>query len=215
MGDDLLDCEQPHLLHCNAHRRRRIGGDMCVCEVNPRGTLAKLDAMTPPTATPTEGADLVARIIEATGQYSVSICRGDAELAPPQYLLDAWNAAATIIRSLSAELAKRDAAALNAKVPRAVADIAAERERQQAVEGWTPGHDDSEHGPGTLARAAACYALNAAGVQPPGMNWPWEDKWWKPKDPRRDLVRAGALIVAEIERLDRAAIRGDDERREG
>jgi hypothetical protein len=35
--------------------------------------------------------------------------------------------------------------------------------------------------------------------------WPWDRKWWKPKDRRRDLVRAGALILAEIERLDRAA----------
>lgn len=35
--------------------------------------------------------------------------------------------------------------------------------------------------------------------------WPWGGQWWKPKDRRRDLVRAGALIVAEIERLDRAA----------
>lgn len=36
--------------------------------------------------------------------------------------------------------------------------------------------------------------------------WPWQRKWWKPKDPRRDLVRAGALIIAEIERIDRAAV---------
>jgi hypothetical protein len=35
--------------------------------------------------------------------------------------------------------------------------------------------------------------------------WPWHDDWWKPKDRRRDLIRAAALIVAEIERLDRAA----------
>lgn len=33
--------------------------------------------------------------------------------------------------------------------------------------------------------------------------WPWPSKWWKPKSQRRDLVRAGALILAEIERLDR------------
>ena len=35
--------------------------------------------------------------------------------------------------------------------------------------------------------------------------WPhtWDASWWKPKDRRRDLVRAGALIIAEIERLDR------------
>ena len=31
----------------------------------------------------------------------------------------------------------------------------------------------------------------------------WGLDWLKPKSPRRDLVRAAALIVAEIERLDR------------
>ena len=36
------------------------------------------------------------------------------------------------------------------------------------------------------------------------MDIPWWSKdWWKPKDKRRDLIRAAALIVAEIERLDR------------
>jgi hypothetical protein len=34
--------------------------------------------------------------------------------------------------------------------------------------------------------------------------WPWSQDWWKPTNPRRDLVKAGALIAAEIERLDRA-----------
>jgi len=32
-----------------------------------------------------------------------------------------------------------------------------------------------------------------------------ERGWWKPKGPRRDLIRAAALIVAEIERIDRRA----------
>ncbi|AKQ30008.1 TPA: hypothetical protein JI225_05075 [Acinetobacter baumannii] len=27
--------------------------------------------------------------------------------------------------------------------------------------------------------------------------------YWKPKSPRQDLVRAAALLIAEIERLDR------------
>lgn len=33
--------------------------------------------------------------------------------------------------------------------------------------------------------------------------WPWGDCYWKPKSPRQDLVRAAALLIAEIERLDR------------
>ena len=36
------------------------------------------------------------------------------------------------------------------------------------------------------------------GITPP--HWPWALNWWKPKDRRRDLIRAGALIVAELER---------------
>ena len=37
-----------------------------------------------------------------------------------------------------------------------------------------------------------------------GELWPWLSSWWKPSTNRRDLVKAGALILAEIERLDRA-----------
>lgn len=99
----------------------------------------------------------------------------------------------------------------------AILDVIAERQRQQSVEGWTPEHDDL-HDSGELAGAAACYAhyTNARGwVFPtnPGDyqsadepdNWPWDRSWWKPTNPRRDLVKAGALILAEIERIDRAA----------
>ena len=98
----------------------------------------------------------------------------------------------------------------------AIEDIAAERRRQIEVEGWTPKHDDA-HGRGEMAAAAAVYALHTAHV-PSGMLlyldrvrrffWPWDEAWWKPKGRRHDLVRAGALIVAEIERLDRIQEQG-------
>jgi hypothetical protein len=81
----------------------------------------------------------------------------------------------------------------------ALTDIAAERVRQIEAEGWTPEHDDA-HDVGELADAAACYAR---GEQMSSV-WPWSDEWWKPSDRRRNLIKAGALIVAEIERLDRA-----------
>lgn len=90
-------------------------------------------------------------------------------------------------------------------------EVLAERDRQRNVEGWTPEHDD-EHADGALLTAAVCYAQrrmdqNRFGVFTPSAPaaWPWDVSWWKPKDPRRDLIRAAALIVAEIERLDRAA----------
>lgn len=35
-------------------------------------------------------------------------------------------------------------------------------------------------------------------------DWPWHSSWWKPSDdPIRNLVKAGALIAAEIDRLQR------------
>lgn len=94
-------------------------------------------------------------------------------------------------------------------ISKAIHDVIAERDRQMSEEGWTPAHDD-EHSCGELAAAAACYAVPAPhGVRltaqddPPKM-WPWQRSWWKPKDRRRNLVRAAALIIAEIDRLDRA-----------
>lgn len=93
---------------------------------------------------------------------------------------------------------------------KALTDVIAERGRQMSGEGWTPEHDD-QHTCGELAAAAACYAnpapwgVNPASVKVPPRGWPWSARWWKPKDRRRNLVRAAALLVAEIERLDRAA----------
>lgn len=38
--------------------------------------------------------------------------------------------------------------------------------------------------------------------------WPWDESWWRPSDdPIRNLEKAGALIAAEIDRLQRAARR--------
>ena len=88
-------------------------------------------------------------------------------------------------------------------------DIVAERARQIEVEGWSPEHDD-QHAVGELAKAAGCYAWIAGQsdelrliFDAPPPTWPWVRRWWKPTDRRRDLVKAGALILAEIERLDR------------
>lgn len=86
--------------------------------------------------------------------------------------------------------------------------IAEERKRQVTKERWTPEHDD-EHDSGEIAMAAAAYAWHAGGASLNGVYgvnlWPWDASCWKPKDPIRDLVRAGALIAAEIDRLQRGA----------
>ncbi len=90
--------------------------------------------------------------------------------------------------------------------------IKAERERQVSAEGWTLQHDDG-HTRAELSRAALCY-VDAAASQAvvggkgetygPADEWPWETEAFKAADdPIRNLVKAGALIVAEIERLQR------------
>lgn len=85
--------------------------------------------------------------------------------------------------------------------------IAKERERQINIEGWTSEHD-KKHDKGELALAAAAYALAEEIRDETKSNrspywWPWENRYWRPtpNDRTRELVKAGALIVAEIERL--------------
>lgn len=95
------------------------------------------------------------------------------------------------------------AAAPGNLVPQAWIDVQAERRRQVEAEGWTPEHDDL-YCAAELPRAAAAYILNGANDEAPAI-WPFSAKWWKPRDARSNYVRAGALILAEIERLDRAA----------
>ena len=85
--------------------------------------------------------------------------------------------------------------------------IAVERQRQIHKEKYNKEHD-AEHTNGELAIAGSTYAL------PPRlrmfllyknapMNWPWDEEYWKPvpNDRVKELVKAGALIAAEIDRL--------------
>ncbi|WP_140419925.1 hypothetical protein [Achromobacter denitrificans] len=86
---------------------------------------------------------------------------------------------------------------------RAARDVLAERKRQVEVEGMTNEADDS-YRTEQLPCAAASYILHAHSGAPPAL-WPWTREWWKPRDARSNYVRACALLLAEIERLDRAA----------
>lgn len=106
-------------------------------------------------------------------------------------------------------------------------EIAAERKRQIELEGWTEKHDD-QHKDRSLALVAALYAtpielFKVERCRNGGMTisdaWPWwssdpdpqgrggrAPSWDKRKlhDERRRLVIAGALLAAEIDRIDRA-----------
>lgn len=87
---------------------------------------------------------------------------------------------------------------------RALRLIERERERQIKVERFNDVHDD-RYTHGELARAAASYTLEHVDAGRGAWNtyWPWAMKWWKPGDPLRNLAKAGALILAEMERIER------------
>lgn len=83
--------------------------------------------------------------------------------------------------------------------------IAEERQRQVELEGFTA-ERDQEYEHDELAWAAATYALPSNANTPNFKRihlWPWDKSWWKPSpDERvRELAKAGALIAAEIDRL--------------
>jgi hypothetical protein len=87
--------------------------------------------------------------------------------------------------------------------------ITEERQRQIEEEGWSEKHDDWQVVE-ELAFAAACYAIpESSRIYLKSSNkpnlWLWEAEWWKPTPDNRikELVKAGALIAAEIDRLKR------------
>jgi hypothetical protein len=95
--------------------------------------------------------------------------------------------------------------------------IAEERKRQIKKEGFSSARDSVRHKGGELTDAAICYAtvgsaqLRGSSVEewPVDMfgndthtDWPWEDQWYKPSPhAERNLVKAGALIAAELDRI--------------
>lgn len=123
------------------------------------------------------------------------------------------------LKAIAARVLEKASAALSAldagQQSQAALDVLAERQRQISVEGWGPEHDDRQDA-GQIAAAAATYALSAVDHLNPhsqgdgaaeivSILWPWDRYWWKPTTPRRNLVKAAALILAEVERLDRAS----------
>ena len=80
--------------------------------------------------------------------------------------------------------------------------IADERRRQIYAENWSPEHDDT-HVRGELAREGALYALEGTvwETQVDGLCGNWESRTRKSRI--RQLAIAGALIAAEIDRLQR------------
>jgi hypothetical protein len=110
-------------------------------------------------------------------------------------------------RQRRADIASRAAQQEPVAAPQTAAarDVLAERQRQMEQEGCSPAQDD-KYDSHELSLAAGCYLLAGNGPHSGAPeSWPWEAFWWKPGSDRRNMVKAGALILADIERLDRAA----------
>ena len=142
-----------------------------------------------------EPAPYVLKCVNAYCEAQPSVSGGnDDECAT------AWNK-----RALLAEQARTEPHKAEDAPSDAARDVLAERQRQISAEGWTPEHDD-EHDGHEMAHAAACYAYPELTALVGVKTWPWAAEWFKVRDHRSNYVRAAALLLAEIERLDRAAI---------
>lgn len=145
--------------------------------------------------------DALGRIVE----LSRALRQGGPAPEDLQDLSEALEEAVAIAHDAVAGLPDPDAA---------IRSITHERQRQIEAEGWTPERDD-QYQQGELAKAAAGYVLHAHADQSwknhhlPNF-WPFAPQWFKPADPRRMLVKAGALVVAEIQRIDRAEARAQE-----
>jgi hypothetical protein len=87
--------------------------------------------------------------------------------------------------------------------------IAAERKRQLEVERFRPENDDAYMND-ELVRGAVVYALPDRWRELPSGSWttlsrlwPWTMDWLKLGNRKRELEKAGALLAAEWDRLDR------------
>lgn len=99
---------------------------------------------------------------------------------------------------------------------KALLDVIKERNRQVNVEEHTHANDD-QYQSNELIRGSHSYVGHVIArswtysestpekyqSEEPSEFWPWPDETWKPKSPREDLIRATALLLAELERMDR------------
>lgn len=136
-------------------------------------------------------ADTVIRLLnELDGHLGLAVHRGEGST-------DLWKREAVdLITRIRDTLSAMNGADL----------IAVERARQVTDEGYTPDHDDT-HVRGELGRAAVAYifAADTDGTDDVVARWfwPFDLDSFKSTDPIHNLVRAGAFVAAELDRLHR------------
>ena len=95
----------------------------------------------------------------------------------------------------------------NQEMTQGLRDVIDERHRQKHVLNWSPEHDlgYKNH---ELVMAAMNYADPLAATPehketpPKAAFWPWSLDWWRPSSYRRNLIKAIALLLAELDRHD-------------
>ena len=90
---------------------------------------------------------------------------------------------------------------------KALSDVLDERIKQIEKFGFDAEHDDANLF-FSMSNVGALYALYASSLNNGTIfeaAWPsnWDISWWKPESQRTNLVKAAALILAEIEAIDR------------
>lgn len=206
-----------HLLHNIKASGKRI--DLGLAKECAEDALARIDSATPAQAQHSvpEGWMLVECGIwtqEQVDEMQKTVARfRNSEFVDDRALAMAV-ADAGQCKAPEISLAELLAAAPGKEVPQAWLEVQAERKRQVEVEGYH-GFRDSHYINYELSKAARAYievswhALSGGLPCKKPESWPWMAgfKW---ADGRTMLVKAGALILAEIERLDRAAAPGKE-----
>ncbi|MGI4864182.1 MAG: hypothetical protein ACRYFZ_09695 [Janthinobacterium lividum] len=217
----------------NVWRESYNSAQVAICKLNPGpdstfiaaagsfdfAALHTLLAATPPAALAASGGLQVGEGFDTMmTRMDLSVGSADEELvtvpdyqAYVQLVQKAWE---PLITAYTAAWAAAPASVTSPQEPAGKKLIAAERQRQINIEGWTREHDDA-HKPMELEQAGEYY--RALPESRPYMNWPWERQWFKPTpdDRVRELVKAGALFQAAADSAYRKDYKYDCELLEG
>ena len=130
-----------------------------------------------------------------------------AQPLPPTSEPGAADESAAALAALTAEAMKANPslAGVVEMAAELAGEVLTERLRQILEEGRGAEQDDA-YTDYQLARAAVCYAIRGAHLAPhkAALYWPWNPAAFKPTGTDRDLIKAAALILAELQRRQRA-----------
>ncbi len=82
-----------------------------------------------------------------------------------------------------------------------IEQISEERAKQINKYGYTLYHDANYNNKQLLLAALSYLKTAVGGEEAQMLNWPWEDKYFKDEGYVENLKKAGALIAAELDRL--------------